>query len=128
MSEELNVTPEAEEPVAPVTTPEEVEPVTPETVVAEVVREAADESGAEYGEDNDTPTLDLSSMVRVVIAGGATRFVNYEAGLDVQNALRNAHLTWDFKSQMFVDGILVQQTSLVQPGSTIQVVGSVKGG
>jgi hypothetical protein len=105
----------------------EFEPQAPsETPQPEAYAEVSDFIG-EF-EDQNVP--DPSKVITITTSGGDTRYVPVEEGvtLTAGEAFMASGLSVNGAFQIYLNGAVIKVNDVVPTGSTITVVGSVKGG
>ena len=76
----------------------------------------------------DEANLDPTKIITIHTNGAQPKFVVVEAPMVMRDVMVEAHLTWNGQLDIFVEGAPITLDSVVAGGTTVTLVGNVKGG
>jgi hypothetical protein len=130
MTDEMNnseaFVPEDENPVEPSVQPEAEAAV--ETADLGETDDWDEEVGSFIAETGAADLPDPNSVVTIRTSGGGDRYVPVTQPTSVKDVIAQSGLYFGGAVQYWLNGAQVNQDTLVPGGSTLSVIGSVKGG
>ena len=103
-----------------------------ETQAAAVTEEASDSSWDEVssfiGDDDDFALPDPATVVTIRTSSGGDKYVPVSEPTAVSSVIAQSGLYFGGAVQYYLNGAEIKTTDLVPGGSTLTVIGSVKGG